>query len=145
MPDSTPKLRTLTADDIVRIPRPIETVEMPDIGGRFRLRALSGDAATFFQCLCKRLSDNGSVEYRGVKETLVALAVVDDDGKPLFEFNLDDVATLGPAKESLGSLPAAVLDRLWTIARRLNGLSQEDVDFYVGNSDAEPSDSSPSA
>lgn len=76
------------------------------------------------------------INLENVRAKLLWRTIVDDEGKTIYKES--EIAQLGLKS-------AAVLDRLWTIARRLNGLSQEDVDFYVGNSDAEPSDSSPSA
>lgn len=76
------------------------------------------------------------ITLENMRAKLLWRTIVDDDGNTIYKKS--DIAQLGLKS-------AKVLDRLWTIARRLNGLSQEDVDFYVGNSDAEPSASSASA
>lgn len=56
----------------------------------------------------------------------------------------DGVRVLANAKgeELLGAQPAAVLDRLFTVAQRLSGFSAEDVEQLTKNSEATPAEDS---
>lgn len=68
------------------------------------------------------------LDLDNVRARLLQRVLIGDDGKPLF--SKDQVIRLGMKS-------AAVIDRLWAIARKLNGLSEDDVAELVGNSEAE--------
>ena len=67
---------------------------------------------------------------------LVARAVVDDDGNPLF--NELDIGVLGQKS-------AAALERVFDVAAELSGLGLDAVDVAAGNSEAAPSGGSGSS
>lgn len=108
----------------------IETrrVEVPEWGGAVLVRGLSGAERDRFE--------DESLERRGKKATdvranlanirarLVALTLVDGDGKLLF--------TAGDIK-ALGNKSASALARVYDVAARLSGLTDEDVDELAGN------------
>ena len=64
------------------------------------------------------------VDPRNARARLVVLCAVGEDGKPLFTG--DDI---GP----LGEKSAGALDRVYTVAARLSGLSPADQEELAGN------------
>ena len=110
----------LSANDLVT-----EDVEVPEWGGTVRVRAISGtERDTFEQTIVTRRGKNVQTNLANIRAKMVALCVVDESGQRLF--NDSDVAALG--KKS-----AAALDRVFTVAQRLAGLTDEDVDELAEN------------
>lgn len=110
----------LSANDLVT-----EDVEVPEWGGTVRVRAISGtERDTFEQTIVTRRGKNVQTNLANIRAKMVALCVVDEAGQRLF--NDSDVAALG--KKS-----AAALDRVFTVAQRLAGLTDEDVDELAEN------------
>jgi hypothetical protein len=104
----------LGADDL-----PKEKVEVPEWGGDVYVRTLTGTERDSFE---KQWAGGKVPEH--VRAGLVVKTLVDESGKRIFEDG--DVA-------KLGSKSAMVLDRLFAIAQRLNGLSQKDVEELEKN------------
>lgn len=129
--------KILTADDIVAAPHETKTVDVPGLDGSVYLRALTGAQATFYQCLCKRVSDAEVADYNGVKETLIAMAILDPSGDPMFPDM--DVPRVGDTFDRpfkvLGGLPAKALDFLFEAVQEMNLMASEDddVDAIAGN------------
>jgi hypothetical protein len=105
----------LGADDMKTIDVPV-----PEWGGDVRLRTLTGGERDKFE--------SDSIDQRGksnkmnlvnLRARLVALCAIDESGKRMFG---DNEVT------KLGAKSAAVLDRLFTAAQKLNGMTQEDVE-----------------
>jgi hypothetical protein len=115
----------LGADDL-----PKEKVEVPEWGGEVYVRTMTGAERDAFekQWAGGKVPDN-------VRAGLVAKTVVDESGTRLFKDS--DVTNLG-AKSAL------VLDRLFDVAQKLNGLSKRDVEVLEKNSERIPPDSSAS-
>ncbi|HUX01014.1 MAG TPA: hypothetical protein VMY35_08540 [Phycisphaerae bacterium] len=113
---------------------PFEDVEVPEWGGAVRVRTMTGAVRDEFE---QEVQDrkrgkgrNASIDVRGMKARIVALTACDENGELLF--GIDDIAALN-AKN------AKALDRLFQVASRLNGLSDEDVEDLAKNSDSGPS------
>ena len=98
-------------------------VEVPEWGGAVRLRCLSGVQRDEIETRCAN-RETGNLRAR-----MVAMAAVDDDGKPLF--TAADVA-------GLGGKNAAVLDRLFDVVQELSGLADKDLEELEGNSGGAP-------
>jgi hypothetical protein len=116
----------LEADD-----RRVESVDVPEWGGSVMVRSLTGTERDQYEATI--LSMRGTdvkVTLANAHAKLVARACVDDAGTRLFT---DDDVT------GLGRKNAAALERVYTVAARLSGLSKSDVDEMVKNSDALPS------
>ena len=113
-----------------------EDVPVPEWGGTVRVRGLSGRERDEFEAsmLVKR-GNKRDVSLINARAKLVSLAVVDEDGTRVFSDG--DVA-------ELGNKSAAALTRVYEVASRLSGLSDEDVDELEGNSGAAPSGASTS-
>lgn len=110
----------LTADDLTS-----EVVDVPEWGGQVRLRVLTGAERDKFEASIS--ADGKKINRENLRARFVVLCVVDDDGQRIF--------TDADASK-LGLKSASALDRLFTKAQRMNGLSDEDVETLAGNSES---------
>jgi len=119
----------LAADD-----REYEVVPCPEWGGEVRLRSLTGaERDAYEQSLVQTRGKSREMNLRNARAKLVALCAVDENGNRLFSDQ--DVAALGRKN-------AKPLDRLFDVARRLSGLSEDDVDRLTEDFDDAQSDAS---
>lgn len=122
----------LSADDLVT-----EDVEVPEWGGTVRVRAISGaERDAFEQAIVTRKGKNVTTNLANIRAKMVALCVVDENGQRLFGDK--DVLLLGTKS-------AAALDRVFTVAQQLAGLTDKDVDELAENLEPGQSDDSTSA
>lgn len=102
-----------------------EEVKVPEWGGSVLVKAMNGMERDKFEAsMIEGRGKKQRTNFENMRARLVALAVVDDKGERLFSDA--DVAALG--KKS-----AAALDRVFTVAQRLNGITAEDVDDLTKN------------
>lgn len=115
-----------------------EEVVVPEWGGRkVRVMGLTGRGRDDYEAaILDQRGKKTRVNMRNARARLVALTVVDERGERIFSD--DDIPMLGQKN-------AAALDRIFDVARRLSGLSDEDVEELEGNSAGTPSGDSPSA
>lgn len=119
-------MKQLTADDILGakdLKR--KKVEVPEWGGYLYISTLSGAARDAYEASV--VSYKGNVpeqNLENIRAKFVAAAATDEDGNPLF--------TSDQVKE-LGKKSAAVLDRLFDIAQKLNAISDEDIEELAKN------------
>lgn len=114
-----------------------EDVDVPEWGGRVRVKALTGkerDALESSMIVGK--GKNKDVSLKNLRAKLVARSVVDEQDRAIFTD--EDI----PA---LGAKSAAALNRVYEVAQRLSGITQEDVDELTKNSETAPSDDSGSS
>lgn len=112
--------RILEADDL-----PIETVECPEWGLSLKVRTLSGTERDEWENRVIAARAGKGLDLRGIKIMLVQLTVVDDDGQQVFT----------PAdRAALNGKSSRAIDRLFQVAQRLSGLTNDDVQEMVGNS-----------
>lgn len=112
----------------------VQTVEchVPEWGGSVLVRGLSGsERDRYEQSITIRRGANQEINIQNARAKLVALCVVDSSGAKVF--SQSDVSLLG-AKS------AAALQRIFDAARKVSGLSDEDMDeltegFENGRSD----------
>lgn len=121
-------MKLLTRDAILQAEDlPTEDIEVEEWGGAVRVRALTGaERDAFEQSIVEQRGKSTRMNLRNIRAKLVALTVVDADGKRLFS---DKDAEL------LGKKSAAALDRVFEVAQRLSGLSSEDMEELSGNSE----------
>lgn len=119
---------TLTKEQIVETQDlKTETVNVPEWGGDVILTTMSGKRRDEWENLVQSRQVNGKVkDIRGIKNTLLALTMVDEYGVQLFEGD-DGI-------DELAQKSGAVIDRLFEKAQRLNALSDEDVEELRKNS-----------
>lgn len=121
----------LAADDL-----PTEDVEVSEWGGTVRVRALTGAE--------RDKLESSVVEQRGKKTKtnlldfrakLVAASVIDESGH--LAFSEKDV-------RALSQKSAGALDKVASVASKLSGMSEEDVEELVEDFDSDQSESSTS-
>lgn len=110
--DYLTKEQIFTAQDL-----PIEEVEVPEWGGKVRVRGLSAGERDAFEIA------NGTAQLKGENPSprarLCALCALDAEGKLLF----------APADvERLAAKSGAAVDRVFQAAHRLSGMRPEDVE-----------------
>lgn len=116
----------LDADD-----RQYETVECPEWGGKVRVRGLNGTQRDAYEAsLVKGNGASREMNLANARAKMVVLAVVDSEGRAIF--TAEDV-------RGLGRKSAAPLERIFDAARRLSGMSEEDVEKLTENFGADPS------
>jgi len=116
----------LDADD-----RNFDVVECPEWGGKVRIRGLSGTQRDAYeQSLIQGNGNDRKLNLANARAKMVVLAVVDESGRPIF--SADDV-------RALGRKSAVPIERIFDAARRLSGMTQEDVDKLTENFGADPS------
>ena len=100
----------LAVDDLPR-----ETVIIPEWGGEVLVRTMSGTDRDAFEA--SLLEKDGRME--NVRARLVALTLCDSQGDRLFDDS--EIAALGRKS-------ARALDRVFSVAQRLNGIGVDQVD-----------------
>ena len=114
-----------------------EDVPVPEWGGTARVRTISGRERDAFEASLSVGSGTArKVNTDNIRARLVAMCVIDEAGARLFS----DSEVL-----KLGEKSATALDRVFTVAQRLNALSQAEVEDIAKNSEAAPSGASTSA
>lgn len=121
----------LGADD-----RRTESVYVPEWGGDVTVRGLSGAERDAYEAgiASPRPDGRQHINVRNLRARLVVLACIDPEtGDRLFR---DDDA------DALGAKSATAVDRLFAVARRLSGLSDDDIEEMAeGFGDAPNEDS----
>lgn len=104
-----------------------ERVEVPEWGKTLFVRSLSGEERDAFEegSLVQK-GKKREVALRNIRARLVVMATVDGEGNSVF----------APGDELwLGKKSAAALDRLFSVAQKLAGISDDDIEELVKNSD----------
>lgn len=110
----------LGADDL-----PFQEIEVPEWGGTIRLKTLMEDElGPYEEGLIDMAGESRRVVLKNMRAKLLVLAIVDEKGKRLFNDN--EIAAL--AKKS-----AKAMDRVFTVAQKMNGLGKDYVDDMVKN------------
>lgn len=128
------KAEILAQDDLR-----FEDVQIPEWGGAWvRVRSMNASERDRFEAgTVQRNGRNVTANLENIRARLCILCLVSpESGERLFEE--EDTFPLGGKS-------AAALDRIFTVAQRLNGLRDEDVDELAKNSKAGQSDDSPIA
>ena len=99
---------------------PRETVHIPELGGDVIVQGLTGKQRDQYEASCVQ-TKNGQRTFNllDARAKLIALSVVNEDGKRFFEGS--DVA-------GISAMPAAIVDRIFAVAQRLSGITQQDVE-----------------
>jgi len=102
-----------------------KTVNVPEWGGDVKIRSMTGTERDAFEAsLFEGKGDNRQTNMKNLRAKLLAKCLVDQDGKNLFsEKDITD----------LGGKSAKALDRLYAVARDLNGIGTEDEEEMVKN------------
>jgi hypothetical protein len=109
-----------------------EDVECPEWGGKVRVRGLSGTQRDAYEA--SLVQGNGAdrkMNLANARAKMCVLAIVDADGRQVF--TSEDV-------RALGRKSALPIERIFDVARRLSGMTQEDVDKLTENFGGDPND-----
>lgn len=100
---------------------PTEECDVPEWGGVVVVRGLTGEGRDEFESSTTVLRGNTAVrDTANIRAKLVAYCVIDHEtGEPMF--TRQDVA-------ALGKLSGAALNRVWAVACRLSGITQDEDD-----------------
>ena len=117
----------LTRDTVLKTKDLVsEKVEVPEWGGQVCVRCMTGTERDAFES--EAYSFRGKdlhVNRENFRARLLVRTLADDKGERLFADS--DMA-------ALGGKSGRILDRLFTISMRINGLSREDVEELTKNS-----------
>lgn len=119
----------LAIDDL-----PKEEVYVPEWKTWICVRALTGaERDAFEQSIVEQKGKSTRMNLQNLRAKLVALTVVDEEGKRIFS---DADAKL------LGQKSALALNRVFEVAQKLSGLTPADVEELTKNSDSVQSEDS---
>ena len=119
--------RELTADGILGLDDrgPIVRVEVPEWGGHVYVRGMSGLERDRFEAgSLKGTGRNQQLNLANMRARLVAASVCNADGERLFSES---------DANWLGEKSAKALNRVFDVAQRLAGLSDQDIEDLAGN------------
>lgn len=106
-----------------------ETVPVPEWGGEVRVRGLTAAERDQYESSFVAIKGkNASTNMSNARARLVVMSVVDDSGERIFANS--DIPVLG-AKS------AAAMDRIYSVASRLSGVTDADIEELAGNSDGQ--------
>lgn len=122
----------LQANDIQR-----EEVNVPEWGGVVLVRGLTGKERDLLEAsMIKGKGKNTSVNLENLRAKVVARSIVDESNNRIF----------GDADiPALAQKSAAALNRVYAVAQRLSGITEEDVDELTKNSETVQSEDSGSS
>ncbi len=118
------KQEILSQDDLK-----YEDIQIPEWGGAWvRVRTINASERDRFEAgMVSRRGKNATANLENMRARLCLLCLVDENGERLFQE--EDTFPLGGKS-------AAALDRIFTVAQRLNGLRDADVEELAGESNA---------
>ena len=122
----------LNFDDILaKQDKDFEDVEVPEWGGTVRIAAMSGTDRDRWELSMMQADDKSERGFRMnfdaySRVRLVALCLVDDNFQRIF--------VTDKQIEALGQKSGAIMDKLYGVAQRVNGLSDEDIEDLEKNS-----------
>ena len=105
-----------------------ERVEIPEWGGELYVRVMTGTERDCYEAELIEMERKKVPLVQQLKDArakLVVLTTVDEDGRRIFDD--EDV-------EKVGQKSFKVLDRICSVAQRLNLLTDEAIETIVGNS-----------
>lgn len=125
------KADILAMDDL-----PTKRISIPQWKADVMIRSITAsERDQFEQSLFTQKGTDIVRNTENMRAKLCALVLVDEEGNRLFTFN---------EAYHLGRKSAAALDLIFTEAQKLNGISREDRESLVKNSETDPSEDSTS-
>ena len=118
------KEQILAAEDL-----DFEEVEIKEWGGKVRLRCMTGTERDAFEsAIYKIKGDKVEANRENFRSELLSRVLCNKDNKLLF--NPREV-------KALGGKSGRVIDRLFDIAQKINGIGQSDIEEMTKNSESE--------
>lgn len=113
---------------------PTEKVQIPEWKGYLNVKTMTGTERDKLESdMLEQRGRKSSMNLKNYRARLCSLVAVDDKDKRVFT---DDDAI------ELGKKNAKALDRIFSVAQRLNGLTPEDVEESTRGLDENPSEGS---
>lgn len=124
--------KPLNRDDILGVKDiEIEKVDVPEWHGSVFVKGMSGTERDRFEAsIVEQRGKNAKVSMLNIRAKLAAESICDEDGEKLF--SVEDVVDLG--KKS-----ASALQRIFDVAQRLSGITDDDVEELSEEMEANPS------
>ncbi len=99
---------------------PAQTVAVPELNGEVVVRGMTGTERDAFEAsLIEGRGKKRDLNMKNLRAKLVAYCCVDEAGKRIFtESDVD----------ALGTIRADVLNKLFTVAQKLSGITEEDAE-----------------
>jgi hypothetical protein len=116
------KEQILKADDLK-----IEVIDIPEWGGSVNVKTMTGTQRDAFEQSI--VEKKGKTNLANIRARLCAVTIVDDNGNRIVE---------------LGKKSAAALDRVFSVAQKLNGFGDKDIEELGKNLSKGQSESSTS-
>lgn len=121
----------LGAEDLLK-----ERVEIPEWKGYLNVQTMTGTERDKFESdMLEQRGRKSSMNLKNYRARLCSLVAVDDNGERIFS-NADAA--------ELGKKNAKALDRIFSVAQRLNGLTPEDIEESTKELEDNPFDGSAS-
>jgi hypothetical protein len=103
-----------------------EVVHVPEWDGDVIVKSMTGaERDAFESSLVEQKKSGNVIKTENIRAKLVSKTVIDPESK-LPMFTAGDI-------EILGAKNAAALDRIFTVARKLSGLAEEDIEALAKN------------
>lgn len=114
-------MKALSRSDILGATQtPREIVHIPALGGAVTVRGMTGVERDAFEASCfEGRGKKRDFSMRNIRAKLVAYCCIDEQGHRLFSDS--DVVALGEVR-------ADIIDDLFSVAQKLSGMKDEDVD-----------------
>ena len=130
-------MSVLTRDDILEAKDiKIELVPTPGWGGEVYVKGLNGAERDKFEgSLVILRGKDKQMNMTNIRAKLASMSICDEKGKRLF--NENDV-------QALSQKSASELQRMFVVAQRLSGISDEDVEELAEELKSDPFEGSPS-
>lgn len=133
------KKKVLTKNDIFKSEDIVkEYVDISEWDGGLYIKVLSGEERDSFEAAMFKTNDAGDFtrNFENMRARLIAFAAVDVNNKLIFDpiLKYDIQGKLYGDVADLGKKSSIVLDRMYTVAQRLNKLRKEDIEDLTKNS-----------
>lgn len=103
----------------------IEAVTVKGLKDPIHVKSLTGKERDSFESACfVQKGKNRQLNTENIRSKLLVRAICTAKGERIF---------IDTDIEALGNIPADVLDKLFTVAQKLSGLAQDDIEEIAGN------------
>lgn len=102
-----------------------EEVSVPEWGGTVKIKTMTGSERDDFEAsVYETKGKDASINFKNFRSKLVAKTLVDESGVRLFKDTEVDL---------LGQKSSKALDRVFSVAQKLNGIGQKEVEELTKN------------
>lgn len=104
-----------------------EKLYVPDLGEEVSIRLLSGAEVSLYRQSLRRTERDGNItlDLRRAEALLCVMCLCDESGQRIFEDGEAD---------DFNTLPNRAIAQIFAKCQELNGLTKEDIDFFVQSS-----------